>query len=212
MSKETTMTDACGAAIPLRHVKPYDRLRDKRSRRILARWQKARAYMEQVYRETAEDLAAIENAAGEGRYKVALGTKGNFQAMSFDGLIQVGKRARYELRFDERLATAQQIIEDVIREKAEGVDPDLAEIVKGVFRPTSDGLLSQSRVLSLFRLKISHPRWRQAMDLIRESIESKRGKTLFFCNFKPTREADWQSILLDIAAISPESADEQVTR
>jgi len=200
MTTTKTMTDAQGQQVPMSYVKPYDRERDRLARRNKARWEKARAVIERVYQETAADLESIEALAADGRQDRALGKKGNFQFTSFDGLIQISRSARYELRFDERLRTAQEIIEGIIAEKAEGADADLAELVRGIFRPTSDGLLSQARVMGLFRLKIKHPRWAEAMDLIRESIESRRGKNLLAVRFKPNRDAEWESILLDIAA------------
>jgi hypothetical protein len=205
MSKTTNvkkMTNAQGQDVPVKYVPKYDRARDLRARRCLARWQKMRLALEQCYAETAAELADMEFMAAENRTDRKLGVKGNFQFQSFDGLIQVSRSARYELRFDERLRVAQQIIEEVIQEKAEGVDPDLAELVRGIFRPTSDGLLSQSRVMGLFRLKITHPRWGEAMDLIRASIESRRGKNLLAVRFKPNRDAEWQPVLLDIADMS----------
>ena len=207
MTTPKTMTDAQGQQVPLAYVKPYDRQRDRIARRCLVRWLKTRTMLERVYKETAADIEAIEEMAADGRTDRHLGKKGNFQFTSFDGLIQVARSARYELRFDERLRTAQEIIETIINEKAEGADADLAELVKGIFRPTSDGLLSQARVMSLFRLKIKHPRWSEAMDLIRESIESRRGKNILSVRLKPTRDEEWISILLDIADAINAGAD-----
>ncbi len=199
-----TMTDAAGNAVPVAYVKPYDRERDKLARRILARWEKSRAAVERCYRETVADIARVEAAAADGRTgNRALGTRGNFQFQSFDGLVMVSRIARYELRFDERLRVAQGIIEEIIDEKAQGIDEDLASLIRGVFRPTSDGLLAQSRVMGLFRLKIRHPRWAQAMDLIRDAIETRRGKNLLRVNRKTSRDAEWQAVLLDIAAAAP---------
>jgi len=200
---QKTMTDAQGQAVPVAYVKPYDRERQRVADRILKRWQKAQAAVERCYRETAADIERIEAAAAEGRTgSRGLGRKGNFQFQSFDGLVQVARIARYELRFDERLRVAVDIIEAIIDEKAQGIDADVAELIRGAFRPTSDGLLSQSRVMGLFRLKIKHPRWPEAMDLIRDSIESRRGKTLLRVARKPHRDADWQTIAVDIAAVA----------
>ena len=207
MTTPKTMTDAQGQDVPLAYVKPYDRQRDRIARRCQIRWLKTRTMLERVYKETSADIETIESLAADGRTDRHLGKKGNFQFTSFDGLIQVARSARYELRFDERLRTAQEIIETIITEKAEGADADLAELVKGIFRPTSDGLLSQARVMSLFRLKIKHPRWVEAMDLIRESIESRRGKNIISVRIKPSRDAEWDSIILDIAAATSAVTD-----
>ena len=203
---EKTMLDGQGQAVPVRYVKPYDRKRDLLARRVLTRWLKAREAIRRVYAETDADMAAIESEAVNGRTgNRKLGQKGNFQFCSFDGLVQVARSARYELRFDERLRVAQEIIESIIAEKADGIDEDLATLLRGVFRPTSDGLLSQARVMGLFRLKLKHARWQEAMDLIRESIESRRGKTLLTVRVRSNRDAEWESVLLDIAAVAPDT-------
>ena len=120
MTTTKTMTDAQGQQVPLAYVKPYDRERDRLARRNKARWEKARAVIERVYQETAADLESIEALAADGRQDRALGKKGNFQFTSFDGLIQISRSARYELRFDERLRTAQEIIEGI---KKHGAQP-----------------------------------------------------------------------------------------
>lgn len=208
MSTEKSMMDAAGTVVPLKYVKAYDKQRDRVARRCLARWEKAREAIERVYADTEADLAEIEVAAAGGRTGMrGLGTKGNFQFMSFDGLIAVARSARYELSFDERLRMAQAMIEAIIKEKTSGIDADLTELLRNVFRPTSDGLLSQARVMGLFRLKIGHPKWAQAMELIRESIQSRKSKNLLSVKFKKSRDEEWESILLNVAAIA-ESEEE----
>jgi hypothetical protein len=208
MSSDKTMLDAAGQAVPVGYVKPYDKLRDKVARRILVQWLRVEALIQALHKQMRNEVGLVEQAAASGRKgTVALGKKGNFQFQSFDGLIAVSRSARYELRFDERLRVAQSIIEEIIREKTETVDADIIELLRGVFRPTSDGLLSQARVMGLFRLKISHHRWKEAMDLIRESIEARRGKTLYSVRIKKTRESDWQSIELDISSCEDGGAE-----
>ena len=49
MSEKTikTMTDSMGNNIPVKYVSAYDKARDRATRRILARFQKARSMLEQ---------------------------------------------------------------------------------------------------------------------------------------------------------------------
>ena len=65
--------------------------------------------------------------------------------------------------------------------------------------PDAAGMLSTSRVMGLFRYKVKAAKWLQALDLIRDSISAKRGKTLISCAVKRTRDADPEPILLDLA-------------
>lgn len=198
MKTEKTMTDAQGQTVPLKYVKQYDRERDRLARRCLKRFRDARAALERVYADTLEDIEMLESLAGKDGKPLG-GIKGNLQFCSFDGLIQVYRMARYEIRFDERLQVARDLIYGVIDAKAQGLDEDLAGLIRQIFEPNADGMLSQSRVMGLFRFKVKSPDWARAMDLIRESIGTKRGKTLIGVQVKPGREGEWQAILLDIA-------------
>lgn len=198
MKTEKTMTDSQGQTVPLKYVKQYDRERDRLAKRCLKRFQDARTILEEVYTTTLEDIEKLEELAGKDGKQLG-GVKGNLQFCSFDGLIQVYRMARYEIRFDERLQVARDLIYGVIDAKAQGLDEDLAGLIRQIFEPNAEGMLSQSRVMGLFRFKVKSPDWARAMDLIRESIGTKRGKTLIGVQVKPGREGEWQPILLDIA-------------
>jgi hypothetical protein len=200
MTTPKTMTDGTGAEIPVRYVKPYDRLRDKIARRIARRFMGAREVLEAAYRDSLTDIDELCIAArGDGG--MLGGVKGNIQFQSFDRLIQVGIEARYNMEFDERLAQAKERIERFIEAKTDGVDADLRELVLMAFRPTSDGLLSRARILGLLRLNIRHPDWAAAMDLIRESINTARGKNLLRVERRANRDAKFERVLLNLADV-----------
>lgn len=201
MKSEKTMVDGQGNVVPLRYVKKYDRERDRIARRILARWIKTRSQLRACYEETLADIEALEIQAAGSERKLG-GEKGNLTFQSFDGLVQIARLARYELRFDERLQAARDLIYAMLEDKTAGIDADIAVIIRGVFAPSSEGMLSRSRVLGLLRYDIRNPSWVRAMDLIRESISSKRGKTLLAVSQKANREAEWESILLDVAKVA----------
>lgn len=207
----TTMTDAAGQSVPIAYVKPYDRLRDRTARRILARWQKAHAVLQRVKVETMADIRALQDAASKDAEKGRLGgDKGNVQFSTFDGLATVRLESRTTLEFDERLREAHRLIRQVADElaKASG-QPDIAEIINAAFQTSAVGLLQKSRILALLRLKVRHPVWAQAMDLLRESIFARRGRTYLYVDLKADREAKPVTIPLDIAAIAlPDEAAE----
>ena len=57
-----TMRDNAGHDVPVKDVGKYDRLRDERTQRVLARFRKARAVLEAVVRDSLADIAAIQDA------------------------------------------------------------------------------------------------------------------------------------------------------
>ncbi|MBQ3808048.1 MAG: hypothetical protein II840_08860, partial [Kiritimatiellae bacterium] len=68
-----TMRDSNGQEVPVKYVSAYDKLRDKITRRIKARFLKARAALEAVVSESIADLDELA------RCKESVGAKGNFQ-------------------------------------------------------------------------------------------------------------------------------------
>ena len=76
-----TMRDNTGHDVPVKYVGKYDRLRDERTKRVLARFRKARGVLEAVVRDSLADIAAIQAARD-----TPVAEKGNFSVTSFDGL------------------------------------------------------------------------------------------------------------------------------
>lgn len=201
MAKKTTRKwiDAQGREVPAGYVPAYDKQRDAIARRIQARFIKCRDLLATCYCASMQDIEELERLAGQQQQALG-GLKGNLQFQDFSGLIQISRSARYEISFDERLQTARDLIYSLIDDKAAGIDEDMAQIIRGIFAPNGDGMLSTSRVLGLFRFKVKALVWLRAMDLIRESIGTKRGKTLLSCSTRDALGADWQPILLDLAS------------
>jgi len=204
MAKPTTpavYVDAQGQVVPAAYVKPYDKARDRIARRILRRFEEERARLEKAYQATLQDIDELATLAGREGITVG-GAKGNLQFQSFDRLIQIGMDARYNVEFDERLRAAQEKIEAFVKDRAAGADNDLRELVMMAFKPTSDGLLSRARILGLLRLNIRHASWEAAMTLIRESINTERGKTLLRVEKRATREADFVRVILSLSDVA----------
>ena len=105
-----TMRDSSGQDIPVKYVSKYDRERDARVRRILARFRKARAMLEQVVVESLADIDAVQAARD-----TEPGARGNFQCQSFDGLVQVSIEQAWNIRLDDRVKTARDIMLDYAR-------------------------------------------------------------------------------------------------
>ena len=203
MKKQYTpmMIDSKGDSVPRKYVKRYDRERDRIARRVLARWIKTRATLRTCYNDTLADIESLEMLAHGQDVRLG-GVKGNLTFQSFDGLTQISRLARYELRFDERLQAARDLIYAMIDTKSAEIDDDFAVIIRNVFAPTSNGMLSRSRVLSLLRYNVRNAEWLRAMDMIRESISSHRGKTLLSVSHKSSRDADWDNVQLDVAKVA----------
>lgn len=197
----TTMIDSNGNAVPLKYVCAYDKARDKATRRILARFEKARANLEAVVADSIKDLDELS------KLKESLGTKGNFSARSFDGLIQVAIRQQYNIRLDERVIRARELMLDYvgsILDRVDGVDVSaLRLLVKEAFKANSQGFLSTGRILSLMRMEVDNAKWREAKLILQEALKPEKGKQYLICEKRNSTQGDFRAIRLDIADCWP---------
>ncbi len=205
MSTDKVMIDSMGDAVPLRHVSKYDRVRDERVRRILARFKKARAQLETVMADCLSDLAVVAKARGEAGIDVA--EKGNFQVSSFDGLVTVGINVRYDIHLDERVIQARELMLEYARSLAVKLGDADAQafliLVDETFKANKAGALSVARVMSLMRRDIKAPQWQEAKRLLAESMETRRGKSYLRVEVRPDRQHDPVPVRLDIADCWP---------
>jgi len=206
MKSVTTMRDSMGNDIPLKYVSAYDKLRDRVTRRIYARFLKARGVLEAVVKDTIDDLDTLKG----GREK--LGEKGNFQASSFDGLIKVSIKQQYNIRLDERVIRARELMLEYVKgvlDRVSGVDVSaLRLLVEAAFKANSQGYLSTGKVLSLLRMEVNSEKWREAKQILQDALKPERGKQYLACEVRPTMQADFRAIRLDIADCWPEDESE----
>ena len=196
-----TMRDSNGNDIPIKYVSKYDKARDRVTRRILARFLKARKDLEKIVADCIVDLDELKGT------KDKLGSKGNFSAQSFDGLISVEIRQQYNIRLDERVARAREMMlayVDGILAKVGGNDAQaLRLIVQEAFRANSDGILPTGKILSLMRMEIDNDKWREAKLILQDAIKPQKGKRYLKCNRRASIQADFRSIRLDISDCWP---------
>ena len=202
----TTMRDSMGNDIPVKYVSAYDKLRDKTTRRIEARFRKARAMLEEVVADTVADLEALKG----GREK--LGEKGNFQASSFDGLIKVAIKQQYNIRLDERVVRARELMLEYVNgvlDRVSGVDVSaLRLLVEAAFKANSQGYLSTGKVLQLLRMEVDSAKWREAKQILQAALKPERGKQYLSCETRPSVQADFRPIRLDVADCWPAEESE----
>ena len=201
MAKITTMTDSMGNQIPLKYVSAYDKARDRATRRILMKFEKARSMLETVVAESIRELDDLS------KLKESLGEKGNFSARSFDGLIQVAIRQQYNIRLDERVIHARELMMEYVNsvlDRVDGVDVSaLRLLVTEAFKVNSQGFLSAGRVLALMRMEVADAKWREAKMILQAALKPEKGKQYLICEKRKTTQGDFKAIRLDIADCWP---------
>lgn len=197
----STMIDSNGNEVPTKYVSKYDKARDKVVNRIHKRFLVARKQLETLVAESIAELQELSHL------KESLGTKGNYSASSFNGLARVSIRQRFDIRLDERVAKAREMmlgyIDGVLSRVGDADAQALRLIVNEAFRVNSSGFLSTGRIMSLLRMEINNADWVQAKLLLQDSLKPQKGKQYLMCEARPDTQHDFQQVRLDIADCWP---------
>ena len=195
--------DARGEKVPARYVGRYDRLRDQIARSIARDWEAMEARLKVLKASTLGRVDRLrEAAAAEANVKDLGGEQGYIQFRSFDGAVTVRVDNAKRTEFDERLALAQRLIEEAVREMTVGEhNADLVEIATRAFQPRSSGSLDMQRVRDLRTLKVNNEKWKEACRIIGECerVVGHRRYVRVSVRRGPDAKPEW--IALDIAAV-----------
>ena len=199
--KENLWTDINGDQVPAKYVSKFDKARDAVSRRILKRFNAGRKALEQIVRESIEDLDGLM------KLKESVGAKGNFQTSSFDGLIQVSIDQQYNIQLDERVARARELMLEYVNSELSRLDKDttfLRKLVEDSFRANAKGYLPISSILKLTRYEVKDARWNEARGILQDAMKPVPGKRYLNCRVRNTPQQDFKTIRLDLADCWPE--------
>ena len=199
--KENLWTDINGDQVPAKYVSKFDKARDAVSRRILKRFNAGRKVLEQIVRESIEDLDGLM------QLKESVGAKGNFQTSSFDGLIQVSIDQQYNIQLDERVARARELMLEYVNSELSRLDKDttfLRKLVEDSFRANAKGYLPISSILKLTRYEVKDARWNEARGILQDAMKPVPGKRYLNCRVRDTPQQDFKTIRLDLADCWPE--------
>jgi hypothetical protein len=198
------MTDRFGDPIPTRLVTAYDRKRDQTVRRIARRYLDAQAVLERVKVETLRDLDHLEQLAlADAGIKDFKAKGGNSTVFSFDGLISVQCKNRTFSGMDERAHVAKQMLEEFVAELTEGQEKDdIVQIVNSLL-DTRSGEINRTAALRVVKLNLKSEKFRQAKELLQDSMFASLSKTYIYVETRENRESEPVQILLDIAKLMP---------
>lgn len=196
------MYDAKGRWVPMRLVKPIDR---QRHDLVLEMVDKARALSEQMrsFKAAARsDINAFRALAAEQYGTRAGGLKGNITLISYDGRFKVTLQVQERLAFTESLQVAKGLVDECVREWAQGADDKIQALVAHAFQTDKQGQVSTERVLGLRSLDITDEKWQRAMGAIADSIHVQSSTTYLRFYEREGEEGDkYVPISLDLAAL-----------
>lgn len=199
---KTYMRDARGALLPVEIIKPQHLLEDELVREqfgwYLGLVEQANRFRGHLFTDLGEFDALILEKYGAEKG----GPKGNRTYSTVDDCFKISIRVRDTLDFGPELQAAKSLIDECLRGWTEDTAAPLRVIVNGAFNVDKEGLINKSEIFKLLRHDIDDPKWRSAMDALRDAIRitgsvtsfefkmrSEPGEDLRTVSFSPARGA-----------------------
>jgi hypothetical protein len=193
------MEDAKGNLIARDLVKPVDQLMDELVRKMIAYARDLSAQIGRFKGHCFDDLGGFQALIAQ-EYEASVGgAKGNVTLTSFDGCMKVQFQVADIIDFGAELQAAKKLIDECLAEWAAGSRDEIRAIVTRAFNVDKEGLVNRTELFMLTRVAIDDPRWQRAMAAIHDSIRIVGSKTHIRFYARPSREARWTGITVDLA-------------
>ncbi|WP_043969703.1 MULTISPECIES: DUF3164 family protein [unclassified Acinetobacter] len=190
-----------GALVPEANVKEIDKLRDQTVRKLFEKVNEIHELLKACKIQSFEDVAQF-CAISSDQYGVTVGgNKGNVTLMSYDGRLKIQRNIAQNINFDERLQAAKELIDECLEEWTEGSRDEIKVIINNAFNVDKKGEISTTKVLGLKKIEINHPKWKQAMQAISDSINIIGSKAYIRFYKRDDATGGYLPLSLDIASI-----------
>lgn len=194
------MKDSRGALVPLETVKAQDKLVDETVRKIMVFAHDLSNQVTRFKGHCFDDLNGLQSLL-EQEYGAKLGgKKGNTTYFSYDGLSKVQVQIAEYITFGPELQIAKKLIDECLIEWGSESNEYIRALINRVFSVEKEGQINRAELFSLRRVDVRDERWQQAMRAIEDSMIVQGSKEYIRFYHRPTLEARWSAITIDIAS------------
>jgi hypothetical protein len=152
----------------------------------------------------AEHIALVASTYG---VDIA-GNAGAVRLVSYDGRFKIERTSADRVVVGEQIHAAEALVRNYLAEATREAAPALIAIVDRAFRRNGKtGQLNVARLLDFVAVRIDDPRWQQAQQAIRDSLQTQESVTYFRAYQRADVTQPWQQIPLDFSHIVPRGAD-----
>lgn len=193
--------DEAGIRIPYNRTTRVERMMEVKSGRLLREAKKLNEAMSK-YKDMIREESMEVFEAFMAEKDIQRETKGNFTWYNFDRSIRIEVSVNERITFDDMTITAaREKLDSFIEANVDGRVDFVKELVNDAFK-TSRGQLDSRKVMSLmrYRNKIKDNTFREALDLIEESIRRPESKIYYRISEKD-ESGEYKSVELNLSSI-----------
>lgn len=200
-TKDKAWRTPTGEPVPESAISPYDKRKEKVVTKMFTAASKVSEMLlglKHMLADDCEKLYAerlrIKGVEEDGK------RKGNFTFYSYDKSIKIEIQVNNLVVFNDDINLAQMKLEQYVTELTQdSKSTDIRALINSAFT-TRKGSLDKARVMALFSLDIKHPLWKEAMELIKGSIEVTATKR--YASISVRNEAgEYEQIPLSFSAV-----------
>ena len=200
--------DRKGRLVPGKLVRAADELEDSTVRRIAAFAVNLADQISRFKRHSYADVGAfLELLADEYGCPRKPGRRGNLSLTSYDGKLKVVLQVQDRIVFGAELQVARRIVDECIKEWADGTRDEVTALLQGAFEPDKQGQISRESVFRLRRIEIDDPRWKQVRQAIDDAVRVVGTKAYLRIYMRGSTDGAWRQVPIDIAADWTDTAD-----
>lgn len=200
------LRNAQGDLVAETNIKAMDLLMDEMVRKVATYAEDLSAELARFVAHTDADIAALDALIAQDYGVEPRETKGNRTFVSFDGLLKVQVAVSDRIVLGPELQAAKAVLDAMIIERGEGVDPFLLTLVKRAFRVDQEGKVDVRAILALRRMQVDDPRWPDFTRAIDDAVRVVGSKRYIRIYRRDSADASWRMVPLDLAAVEPSPA------
>jgi len=185
INKKKYWLNAEGERIPERRIFPHEKRSDKMVTTVIRRVKRLQKHItdEKVKIATIVDKHMQKVAEENGTDSI----EGNASIYDFAKENQIEQKLSKHFVTDERVNVAKKKIDELIMKWSDGADDKIIALVNKAFKTDKQGNVNVKQLLGLREINIKDKEWKDAMELISNSISVDYTKT--YLNFR-TRDED----------------------
>lgn len=121
---------------------------------------------------------------------------------NYSGTKQILIKNNTQEEFDEHLQLARKKIDECLDEWTADANINVKAIIDRAFKVGKKGFIDKNNIKGLFQLNIEHPKWTEAMELIRKSITETGKKEYVMFRSREHSKAEFKALNLNFSSIN----------
>lgn len=202
VKKSKMYLDHKGNEIPANYIHKIDKQKHSLALKILKQAEKMNAMLAEFKNSTFAECDAIyQQMLDDAKITERKNAKGGYSIMTIDKAVKVQVIISETIHFNDYIDLAQAKVNEYLGIVTNGSNEEIKMLINQAFK-TTKGKMDTKRIIGLFSLKITHPVWVEAMELLKKSMDTNSSKRYIqIWKRREDNSGEYDAVKLDFASI-----------